>query len=70
MGLTTEEIEFAYAVEGLSYKDVKNGKHTNDSKNAMKELNSFKTHNVYDIVPDPGTTLISCRWVITEKYNN
>jgi hypothetical protein len=35
-----------------------------------KELNSFKTHNVYDIVPDPGTTLISCRWVFTEKCNN
>jgi hypothetical protein len=33
MGLTAEEIEFAYAVEGLSYKDVINGKHTNDWKN-------------------------------------
>jgi hypothetical protein len=71
MGLTVDEIEFPYVVEGLSYKDVTNGKHTNDWKNEMKEeLNSFKMHNVYDIVPDPGTTLISCRWVFIGKCNN
>jgi hypothetical protein len=71
MGLTAEAIEFAYVVEGLSYRDVMNGKHTNDWKNAMnEELNSFKTHNVYDIVPDPDTIPISCLWVFTEKCNN
>jgi hypothetical protein len=43
IGLTAEKIEFAYAVEGLSYRDVMNGSHTNDRKNAMNEkLNSFK----------------------------
>jgi hypothetical protein len=48
-----------------------NGKDTNDWKNAMnEELNSFKTHNVNDIVADPGTTPISCQWVFTEKSKN
>jgi hypothetical protein len=34
MGLTAEEIEFAYVIEGLSYKDIMNREYTIDWKNA------------------------------------
>ena len=35
-----------------------------------KELLNLRENNVYDTVPYEGQTLISSRWVVTEKYDN
>ena len=33
------------------------------------ELENWKENDVYEVVPDRGQSLISCRWVLTEKPN-
>ena len=36
----------------------------------VKEYERFQSHNVFKVVEYSGQTLISCRWIITEKESN
>ena len=51
-------LDSSYSVS-FSKQDIINAK--------LKELELWKTFNVYNIVPNTGQKLISTRWVLTEK---
>ena len=40
------------------------------SSTEVEKIESFKAHNVYNVVDDVGQPTISCRWIFTEKERN